>query len=75
MFVHIIQVIERAGNKGVWTKDIKMQTNVQQQTLTKSLKQLESRRLVKSVKSVTSKSRKLYMLYDLGKKICIRSSK
>lgn len=61
----VYQVIEKAGNRGIWTRDIKNQTNIQQQTLTKSLKTLETRQLIKSVKSVTSKSKKLYMLYDL----------
>ncbi|CAM9503708.1 unnamed protein product [Discosporangium mesarthrocarpum] len=61
----IYQVIERSGNRGIWTRDIKSSTNIQQQTLTKTLKTLEQRRLVKSVKSVTSKSKKLYMLYEL----------
>lgn len=61
----VYQVIEKAGNMGCWTKDIRVQTNVQQNMLTKILKSLESRRLVKPVKSVTAKSKKLYMLYDL----------
>eukprot|EP00638_Chattonella_subsalsa_P001039 CAMPEP_0117745418 /NCGR_PEP_ID=MMETSP0947-20121206/7344_1 /TAXON_ID=44440 /ORGANISM="Chattonella subsalsa, Strain CCMP2191" /LENGTH=292 /DNA_ID=CAMNT_0005562557 /DNA_START=23 /DNA_END=901 /DNA_ORIENTATION=+ len=62
----IYQVIERAGNKGIWVRDIKNQTKILQQTLTKSLKILETRQLIKSVKSVTSKSKKLYMLFDLA---------
>ncbi len=51
--------------RGIWTRDIKMATNIPQQTLTKSLKILEQRSLVKSVRSVVSKSKKLYMLYDV----------
>ncbi|CAM9696781.1 unnamed protein product [Chrysoparadoxa australica] len=62
----IYQVIERSSNRGIWTRDIKIQTSIQQQTLTKALKTLESRQLVKSVKSVTSKSKKLYMLYNIA---------
>lgn len=61
----VYQVIEGVGNKGIWTKDIRLQTNVQQQALTKIFKSLESRRLIKPVKSVSAKSKKLYMLYDL----------
>ncbi len=31
-FTHVIvQVIEKAGDKGIWTRDIKNQTNIQQQ--------------------------------------------
>ncbi len=42
-----------------------MATNSPQHTLTKTLKILEQRSLVKSVRSVVSKSKKLYMLYDV----------
>lgn len=61
----VYQVIEKTQNMGCWTKDIRLQTNIQQNALTKILKTLESRRLIKPVKSVTAKSKKLYMLYDL----------
>ena len=61
----VLQVIEKAADNGIWTKDIRMQTNIQQQALTKIFKQLEQRRLIKPVKSVTAKSKKLYMLFDL----------
>ena len=61
----VYQVIERAGNMGIWTKDVRIQTNIQQQALTKVFKALESRQLIKPVKSVTAKSKKLYMLYNL----------
>ncbi|GAX17733.1 DNA-directed RNA polymerase III subunit RPC6 [Fistulifera solaris] len=61
----VYQVIERTQTMGCWTKDIRLQTNIQQNALTKILKTLESRRLIKPVKSVTAKSKKLYMLYDL----------
>jgi len=36
------------------------------QIVTKTLRLLETRRLVKSVKSISSKNKKLYMLFDLG---------
>ena len=42
-----------------------MTTNIQQNVLTKTLKILEQRNLIKSVRSVVSKSKKLYMLYEL----------
>jgi DNA-directed RNA polymerase III subunit RPC6 len=61
----VYQVIERAGNMGIWTKDIKIQTNIQLQALNKVFKALESRQLIKPVKSVAAKSKKLYMLYNL----------
>jgi DNA-directed RNA polymerase III subunit RPC6 len=61
----VYQVIERAGNLGIWTKDIRIQTNIQQQALNKIFKLLESRQLIKPVKSVVAKSKKLYMIYNL----------
>jgi DNA-directed RNA polymerase III subunit RPC6 len=61
----VYSVIERAGNMGLWTKDVRLQTNIQQQALNKIFKTLEQRRLIKPVKSVTAKAKKLYMLYDL----------
>ncbi len=61
----VVQVIERAGNMGIWTKDIRIQTNIQQQALNKIFKLLESRQIIKPVKSVVAKSKKLYMMYHL----------
>ncbi|GKY91319.1 hypothetical protein MPSEU_000104100 [Mayamaea pseudoterrestris] len=61
----VYSVIERAGNMGLWTKDVRLQTNIQQQALNKIFKTLEQRRLIKPVKSVTAKAKKLYMLFDL----------
>ena len=52
-------------SRGIWTRDIKITTNIQQQVLTKTLKILEQRKLIKSVRSVVSKSKKLYMLFEL----------
>ena len=34
----VYQVIEAAGTKGIWTVDIRVQTNIQQATLTKIFK-------------------------------------
>jgi DNA-directed RNA polymerase III subunit RPC6 len=50
---------------GIWTKDLKIQTNLAQPQLTKILKTLESSRLVKSIKGVAHPSRKLYILADI----------
>jgi DNA-directed RNA polymerase III subunit RPC6 len=61
----VYQVIERAGNMGIWTKDVRNQTNIQQQALGKIFKALETRRLIKPVKSVAAKAKKLYMAYHL----------
>ncbi|KAF8064588.1 POLR3F [Scenedesmus sp. PABB004] len=59
------QVIRGAGNTGVWTRDLKVKTNLAQPQVTKILKALEGRGLIKSVKNVNNPSRKLYMLEEL----------
>lgn len=61
----VLQVIEKAGDFGIWTRDIRMQTNIQQQALNKIFKLLEQRLLIKPVKSVAAKTKKLYMLFEL----------
>mmetsp|Transcript_31551 Transcript_31551/g.74267 ORF Transcript_31551/g.74267 Transcript_31551/m.74267 type:complete len:325 (+) Transcript_31551:186-1160(+) len=61
----VLQCIEKAGNNGIWTKEIRLQTGLQLQALNKTFKQLEQRCLIKPVKSVNAKAKKLYMLYDL----------
>ena len=50
---------------GVWTKDLKVRTNLAQAQITRILKALEARGLIKSIKSVANPSRKLVMLYEL----------
>lgn len=44
---------------------MKHKTNLQQTQVTKILKQLESRKLVKAIKPVNQPSKKFYMLFDL----------
>lgn len=61
----VYQVIEASGSSGIWTVDIRVQTNIPQATLTKIFKQLETRRLIKPIKAVSAKTKKLYMLYDV----------
>mmetsp|Transcript_17933 Transcript_17933/g.34150 ORF Transcript_17933/g.34150 Transcript_17933/m.34150 type:complete len:336 (+) Transcript_17933:92-1099(+) len=61
----VYQSIQRTGVNGAWTKDIRRETNIQQQALNKIFKALETRRLIKQVKSVNAKAKKLYMLYEL----------
>uniref|UniRef100_A0A6U3W4Q6 DNA-directed RNA polymerase III subunit RPC6 n=2 Tax=Ditylum brightwellii TaxID=49249 RepID=A0A6U3W4Q6_9STRA len=61
----VYQVVERAGNKGIWTRDIQNQTNIESKSLTKIYKELEKRRLIKPVKSVTAKTKRLYILFDI----------
>ena len=39
----VFQICEKAGNRGIWTRDIKTASNIPQHTLTKTLKILEQR--------------------------------
>ncbi|CEL92516.1 unnamed protein product [Vitrella brassicaformis CCMP3155] len=63
--VLVYQSIEKAGRRGIWTRDLKNQCNLQPHQIQKALKALEGRRLVKAVKSVQFKNRKVYMLFEL----------
>jgi DNA-directed RNA polymerase III subunit RPC6 len=44
---------------------MKVRTNLGQPQITKILKSLEGKSLIKSVKNVNNPSRKLYMVYEL----------
>ncbi|CCF58743.1 hypothetical protein KAFR_0F01470 [Kazachstania africana CBS 2517] len=61
----VYSYIEASGREGIWSKTIKMRTNLHQHVVLKCLKSLESQRYVKSVKSVKFPTRKIYMLYHL----------
>ena len=50
---------------GIWTRDLKSRTNLQQAQITKVLKQLETRRLVKSIRPVSEPSKKFYISFDI----------
>lgn len=50
---------------GIWTKDLRRRTGLATNVITKALKVLEQRELVKSVKSVQHGNRKQYMLFDV----------
>lgn len=61
----VYQVIQQSANMGIWTKDMKRNTNLQQPQVAKAIKNLEARNLIKAVKSITSKGKKVYMLAEL----------
>lgn len=48
----IYGIIEEGGNKGIWIRDIRMQSNLNMTHLNKILKNLETKKLIKAVKSV-----------------------
>lgn len=62
----VLALVERAGNQALWVRTIKITTKLQQMQLNRIIKRLESRKLVKSVKSIAFKNRRMLMAYDLG---------
>ncbi|KAG9290666.1 hypothetical protein G9A89_011629 [Geosiphon pyriformis] len=61
----VLKVIRHSGTQGIWTKYIKMKTNLHQTALTRVYKSLESKNLIKAVKPVQNPTRKTYMLFEL----------
>lgn len=49
----VYSIIEVAGNKGIWVRDIRFQSNLLPTQLNKILKALENKKLIKAVKSVS----------------------
>jgi len=60
----IYQLIEKETNRGIWIRDVRRRSNLQQTTINKILKTLMNRKLVKAVKTVQG-NQKVYMLYEL----------
>lgn len=59
------QIIEDSGNKGIWIRDIRFKSNLPNKQISKVLKTLESKKLIKSVKCVSAVRKKVYMLFDI----------
>ncbi|KAI9597815.1 RNA polymerase Rpc34 [Syncephalis fuscata] len=63
--VQLDTMSKMANLNGIWTKTIKIRTNLHQQVVARCIKTLEQKNLIKSVKSVKNPTRKLYMLIEL----------
>lgn len=61
----VYQVVESAGSKGIWNRELRNQTKLPLNQMSKVLKSLETKKLIKAVKSVTASKKKLYMLYGI----------
>ncbi|KAI8982479.1 RNA polymerase Rpc34 [Mycotypha africana] len=61
----VYNTIRAAGNHGIWTKDLKKKTNLHTIVLNRTLKSLEQKQEIKSVKHVKYPTRKIYMLFNL----------
>jgi len=62
--LNVYQVIRAAGNVGIWIKDLRWKTGMINTALGKIIKTLESKKLIKSVKSAET-NRKVYLAYDI----------
>jgi len=49
----IFKIVEDAGNKGIWIKDIRYKSNLNATTLNKIIKVLEGKKLIKAITSVS----------------------
>uniref|UniRef100_V5H108 DNA-directed RNA polymerase III subunit RPC6 n=1 Tax=Ixodes ricinus TaxID=34613 RepID=V5H108_IXORI len=61
----VYKIVEEAGNKGIWIRDIRMKSGLVLTSLNKILKNLQSKKLIKAVKSVSASKKKVYMLFNL----------
>ena len=61
----VYSIIEDAGNKGIWLRDVRFKSNLNQKVLNKVIKSMESKKLIKSIKAVNALKKKVYMLYNL----------
>ncbi|KAK0087247.1 hypothetical protein PV325_001403 [Microctonus aethiopoides] len=61
----VYSIIEQAGNEGIWIRDIRFKSNLMNTQMNKILKILETKKLIKAVKSVAAGKKRLYMLYNL----------
>ena len=61
----IYQLIKEEGRMGIWIRNLRIRSGLTDIRIRKILSTLESRKLIKAVKSITAKSRKMYMLSEL----------
>jgi len=61
----VLAKIKEAGDRGLQAKDIAHKATLTTQLVTRSLKNLEVKDLIKAVKSIQTKRGKVWMLYDM----------
>jgi len=55
----VYQLVKESGTLGIWMRDIRTKTKLSQTILNKTLKALESKKLIKAVKSVHASKKKV----------------
>ncbi|CAD5111375.1 DgyrCDS691 [Dimorphilus gyrociliatus] len=61
----IYQLIDESKNMGIWMRDIRLKSGLPMSQVQKTLKVLESKKLIKAVNCVNAAKKKVYMLYDV----------
>ncbi|XP_053213467.1 DNA-directed RNA polymerase III subunit RPC6-like [Panonychus citri] len=61
----VYTIIEEAGNRGIWMREIRTKSKLPITQLSKVLKTMENKKMIKSVKSISAYKKKVYMLYNL----------
>ena len=61
----VYSIIEEAGNKGIWLREIRNRSNLNVKLLNKVIKNMETKKIIKSIKAVNALKKKVYMLYNL----------
>lgn len=61
----ILRLIESASDRGLWLKKIKQRTKIPHSDITKILKSLLKKKLIKEVRTKKGRNRKVYMGYDI----------
>ena len=57
----LLNLIKGKGDMGIWKADMKRETNLSEPVVTKALKALQGRNLIKEVVNIQNKGRKHYM--------------
>jgi DNA-directed RNA polymerase III subunit RPC6 len=61
----IYNSIEGAGRNGIWKKTLSARTNLHENTITKGMKELISKKLVKEFKTSKNPTKRMYVLFHL----------
>lgn len=61
----VYSYIETSAREGIWSKLLRVKTNLHMTTMNRAIKSLESKNLIKNVKTVKFPNRKTYMLAKL----------
>ena len=61
----VYSYIESSGQEGIWERQIRTRSNLHEAVIKRSLKSLESKRLIKQFKNAKQPRTKFYILFDL----------